>query len=232
MSKSQKNSKHQTYLNKGIMERRNCSMIIEPPLMFGAEEKHIICKQCGKEINIPATITVKEFDELPPYIDGFKKGLEDKYFEYKFFGCDNCGWFFKAPRFDKCVYGDKPTEKIKKVLDSNIDVTEKRCLINYMINKDTNSLLELYWYYDIKAKDEIKAFEYRKELVKILSKVIKQKPKNFFNELSYIDMLRRNREFEKAIKFMCKNIPESFLTNNDECKLEMKLCKEKNSDRY
>ena len=207
-------------------------MQIEPLLMFGEEEKHIICKQCGKEIDVPATITVKEFNELPSYLDGFKKGLEDKYFECKFFGCDNCGWFLKAPYFHSCVYGDKPSKEIMKILNSDIDTLEKRCLINYMMRpQKLTNILELYWYYDIKAQDIEKASAYRKLLLKSIKKEVATKDGFNIYQLTYIDLLRRDGQFKKAIK-----LTEDYLkfasTKKVILEQQLKLCQEKDTNRH
>ena len=207
-------------------------MIIEPLLMFGTEEKHIICKQCGKEIDIPATITVEEFSKLPSYLDGFKKGMEEKYFEYKFFGCDNCGWFLKAPYFHSCVYGNEPSKEIKKILESDIDIIEKRFLISYMMQPNKlNNVLELYWYYDIKAKNKEKASLYRKLLINFIKKEVKTQIGFNMYQLLYIDLLRRDRQFKKATKLIEDYLKFASL-KKPILEQQLTLCKEENADRH
>ncbi len=207
-------------------------MQIEPLLMFGEEEKHITCKICGKDINIEKTISIEEFDKLPSYLDGFKKGMEEKYFEYKFFGCDKCGWFLKAPYFHSCVYGDTPSKEIEKILESDIDIIEKRCLISYIMQpKKIMNILELYWYYDIKAKNEEKASVYRKLLINNIRKEVKTKTGFNMYQLLYIDLLRRDKQFKKATKLTEDYLKFASL-KKQLLEQQLTLCKEENADRH
>lgn len=207
-------------------------MILEPVLLFGDKGQDIVCTKCGKTITIAETISCEEFYNLPLYLDGFRKGMEDKYFEMKFFGCDKCGWFFKAPRFDKCVYGDKPSRKIKKILNSNMDVMEKRCLISYMMLTNIDNLLELYWYYDIVAKNEEKAMQYRMEIINKLKKEMTTEFGFKSYKLLYVDLLRRSKRFEDALEFLHKNVNPKLLESDEMYNKELKLCEKQNSDRY
>ena len=206
-------------------------MQIEQPIIFLDKDIHYICPHCEHIQYIEKNLTPTEYMDLPIYLDGFKKGMEEKYFQMKFIICENCNSFTTQPEFTG-INGNNPPSKIKKILQSNIDVLEKVFLSSYMLNPFLPQLIDLYWYYDIKAKNTEKASEYRKILIKKLGKDIKINNKNMIHKAMYVDILRRNGEFKKALELATEYLKQSAYMDKPYFEKQIELCKEQNTNRY
>ena len=211
-------------------------MIKFSPIQYSDGTEMIICPHCGFKQYKKKTITENDFFSLQLYLDDFRKGLENTYFNMLYQQCKNCSNFAPLLSYD---ITEKFNEDIIGVINSEISEDEKHLLISYMINNNTTSLLQLYWYYDI--NNNKKVVKYRKLLINQYVDIFnKQKDRHSLRMI--IELLRREGSFDKALKYARKNM---FLPKNDinkaldisnpyesqMIKQEILLCKEKNLNR-
>ena len=214
-------------------------MIKDAPIRYRNGDYPIVCLNCNHEQLELQTPTSFEYFEKTPYLDDFREGMETEYFESKFQKCENCDNFAPTLKMNwarKIRYD----ETLKKLWESDKPELEKRFLLAHMIEPSFQTVLDLYWYYDFNDQP--------KEASKLREKLMKEYKEAYEDEQSlyglrmYVELLRREGEFRKAIRLAKKG---KFLPNNeinrelafsspyelDMLEQEIALCKEKNSAR-
>ena len=212
-------------------------MIQEIPFFYRSGKGMVQCSNCGHVQNVLPSLSLNEFFQSQIYLDNLRVGVENKYFNTKYQTCEKCGNFGDTLFFN--IFKNIEQDVYDKILFLNIEDIEKRLLIMSTITNSTQSLLDLYWYYDFNNKKEV--VEYRDKLIKLYTeKFNKTKDKHSLRML--VELLRRKGEFDVAIKLAksYRNLPQNDFnkyldkTNpyeNDILKLEIKLCKKKDCSR-
>ena len=149
---------------------------------------------CGNRI-VFQKINQTEYMMSDSYLDGFRKGYEQKYFDNKYFYCPVCGNFGITPSIN--LVDNNP--KAKEIFNSNKSTIEKVLLSLYSICNDKDTLFDIYLYYDLNNNKE-QAQKCRNEFIKL-----------YFNtddidtKFVLLDMLRRNVD-KHNFKLMVKKI--------------------------
>jgi hypothetical protein len=212
-------------------------MIKEAPIPYRNGDYTVVCAKCGHEQLELQTPTSFEYFEKKEYLDGFRRGMEIDYFELMFQKCEKCDNF--APDLHMDWTKSFMNAKIMKILNSDKPELEKRFLIAHEIEPSHQSLLDLYWYYDLNKPEE--ADDYRDALIKQFKKAFEEDQSRYALRM-YVELLRRKGDFRKAIKLAQK---DKFLPNNaineslefsspyesDMIEMEIALCKAKNSEK-
>lgn len=212
-------------------------MIKEAPIRYRNGDYGVVCAKCGHEQLELQTPTSFEYFAKQEYLDGFRVGMEVDYFELMFEKCEECDNLAPTIQLDWTKHFGEA--KIKAILESDKPELEKRFLIAHEINPCHQSLLDLYWYYDLNKPEEIEP--YREELIEQFKEAYEDEQSRYGLRM-YVELLRRKGEFKKAIRAAKKDL---FLPNNEVnrtlaksspnesemIKMEIKLCKAENSDK-
>ena len=162
------------------------------PIVYRNSGKEICT--CGNHI-VFQKINPAEYILSDSYLDGFRKGYEQKYFDNKYFYCPVCGNFGITPSIN--LVDNNP--KAKEIFNSNKPTIEKVLLSLYSICNDKDTLFDIYLYYDLNNNKE-QAQKCRNEFIKL-----------YFNtddidtKFVLLDMLRRNVD-KHNFKLMVKKI--------------------------
>ena len=162
------------------------------PIVYRNSGKEICT--CGNRI-VFQKINQTEYIMTNSYLDGFRKGYEQKYFDNKYFYCPICGNFSITPSVN--LVDNNP--KAKEIFNSNKSTIEKILLSLYSICNDKDTPFDIYLYYDLNNNKE-QAQKYRNEFIKL-----------YFNtddidtKFVLLDMLRRNVD-KHNFKLMVKKI--------------------------
>ena len=182
---------------------------------------------CGNRI-VFQKINQTEYMMSDSYLDGFRKGYEQKYFDNKYFYCPVCGNFGITPSIN--LVDNNP--KAKEIFNSNKSTIEKVLLSLYSICNDKDTLFDIYLYYDLNNNKE-QAQKYRNEFIKL-----------YFNtddidtEFVLLDMLRRNVDkynVKPRVKKIMGKVSQDTSPNTEKAseiiRTQKLLLKSKNTER-
>ena len=213
-------------------------MIKDSPIPYRNGDYTVVCAKCGHEQLELQTPTSFEYFAKNEYLDGFREGMENEYFELLFQKCENCDNF--APTLQLDWTKTFVNEKIQKILNSDAPEMEKRLLVAYEIEPSHQALLNLYWYYDINNQEKIE--KYRDLLIKQFEEAYDDEQSRYALRM-YVELLRRRGDFRKAIRFAKKDrfLPNNAINRSLEMsspnesaiiKQEIELCKAKDGNKH
>jgi hypothetical protein len=165
------------------------------------------------------------------YLDDLKVGFENAYIEQKYEVCENCRNVAESLHEDNARYYN---DKILQILqDKSLTKTEQHFLIIHEIFNNEQTLLDLYWYYDINKNNKL--IPYREELIEYYKREYK-KIKNIRDIRMLVELYRRKGDFKTALKW-AKKVPKRkprytdtpkkqlLATEIDKIQIEIQLCK-------
>ena len=201
------------------------------PIDYRETELTTKCKCCGSEIKMKPTISPVDYEKMPSYLDGFKKGMEKDFFEMKFIVCNKCK-NFNTRSLNNDFYQFIIGNEIENIVNFERDKIEKAFIVQYLIFKDTISLLELYWYLDFNKPNSEELIHYRDILIKQYESELTTPASSIKQIITLADLYRRKGDFKTAIKFCKKMKKKTSVSLKETFDVQIKLAKQKDSNRY
>lgn len=207
-------------------------MYISFPIMYRGIEMETTCSQCGHKQTMPITIHPAEYESYPQYLDGFRSGMEENFFNMKFVICEECG-HFDIESLSRPAYERAKEEDIRDILKSNKEKEEKAFLIHHIINNTEDTLKELYWYYDFKKPESDELKKYRDELIIYYTNYLQDKSNEdtIFAKRMLVELNRRKGDFATAIKHIKSFSKKTSPINKEYFFTQTKLCNKRDSGR-